>query len=298
MEMHQLRYFAAVARLGGFSRAAVECHVAQPSLSQQIRKLEEEVGEPLFERKRRRSRLTSAGKLLLPHALAILEAAERGRTEIREMDSQVRGRVVLGALPTVAPYFLPEIIAAFQKQHPAVELEVREETTAQLLRGLEDGELDLALLSEAEAGPHIEMETLFSEELLLCLPLRHPFARRRLSADDLRQERFILMQDDHCLGTQARQFCQSQGFRPRIACRSAQIATVQAMVRAGLGISLVPRMAREGTPDQGLLYRSLDDPRPHRIVAAARPRKARKGLAAVEFLRFVRAGAERLRSTG
>ena len=295
MEMHQLRYFAAVARLSGFTRAADECRVAQPSLSQQIRKLEDEVGEPLLERERRRCRLTPAGELLLPHALAILEAAERGRLEIREMGGRVRGRVVLGALPTVAPYFLPEIVRAFQERHPAVDLEVREETTGQLLRGLEEGELDLALLSEAEAGPRVEMETLFREELLLCLPLRHPLARRRrLAADALRQERFILMQDDHCLGTQAREFCRTQGFRPRIACRSAQISTVQAMVRSGLGISLVPAMARKGTPEAGLLYRSLDD-RPHRIVAAARLRKPRGGVAAAEFLRFVRESAARLR---
>jgi LysR family transcriptional regulator, hydrogen peroxide-inducible genes activator len=109
MEMHQLRYFVAVARTGTFSRAAGECRVAQPSLSQQIQKLESEVGDRLFERTRRRAILTPAGALFLPHALSILETAERGRQEIREMSGQVRGQVLLAALPTIAPYFLPEI---------------------------------------------------------------------------------------------------------------------------------------------------------------------------------------------
>src|SRR5260370_7154933 len=108
MEMHQLRYFVAVARSGNFSRAADECRVAQPSLSQQILKLEDEVGERLFERTRRRAILTAAGTLFLPHALNILESAERGRQEIRDMDVQVRAKIVLRPLPTLPPYFLPK----------------------------------------------------------------------------------------------------------------------------------------------------------------------------------------------
>src|ERR1700693_1575822 len=115
MEMHQLRYFAAVARTGNFSRAARECHVAQPSLSQQISKLEDEVGERLFERTQRKVLLTGAGSLLLAHAARILEAPERGRQEIREMGGQVRGKIRLGAIPTIAPYFLPDIIYSFRK---------------------------------------------------------------------------------------------------------------------------------------------------------------------------------------
>jgi LysR family transcriptional regulator, hydrogen peroxide-inducible genes activator len=122
MEMHQLRYFVAVARTGTFSRAAGECHVAQPSLSQQVQKLESEVGERLFERTRRRAILTPAGALFLPHALSILETAEQGRQEIREMSGEVRGKILLGALPTIAPYFLPEIIRLFQEKYRGVEL--------------------------------------------------------------------------------------------------------------------------------------------------------------------------------
>ncbi len=132
MEMRQLRYFAAVAQTGRFSRAARECRVAQPSLSQQIIKLEEEVGERLFERTQRKALLTPAGSLLLPHAVSILEAARVGQQEIREMGGQLRGKILLGALPTIAPYFLPEIIYSFRKKYPAVDLTLHEDMTQQL----------------------------------------------------------------------------------------------------------------------------------------------------------------------
>jgi LysR family transcriptional regulator, hydrogen peroxide-inducible genes activator len=290
MEMHQLRYFAAVARTGNFSRAARECRVAQPSLSQQILKLEDEVGERLFERTQRRALLTPAGSLFLPHALNILDAAERGRQEIREMGGQVRGNIRLGALPTIAPYFLPNVIRSFRAKYPEVELIIQEETTQQLLRGLEEKELDLALLSDAPPNPRIEIRPLFSEELLLCLPATHPLVKqKKVVADDLRDEKFILMQDGHCLGAQAQQFCESKGFHPEISCRSAQIGTVLAMVQAGLGISLIPEMAVAGAPREGIVYRSLDGARPRRILALALPGQRKSSLCVIEFAKFVRA---------
>src|ERR1700733_8061098 len=169
MEIRQLRYFAAVARTGSFSRAARECHVAQPSLSQQIIKLEQEVGQRLFERTQRKALLTPAGSLLLPHAVSILEAVRVGQQEIREMGGKLRGKIILGALPTIAPYFLPDIIYSFRKKYPAVDLTLHEDATQQLLRALEENELDLAFISQAPRNPRIEVQQLFSEELFLCL---------------------------------------------------------------------------------------------------------------------------------
>jgi LysR family hydrogen peroxide-inducible transcriptional activator len=289
MEMHQLRYFVAVARTGTFSRAAGECRVAQPSLSQQIQKLESEVGDRLFERTRRRAILTPAGALFLPHALSILETAERGRQEIREMSGQVRGQVLLAALPTIAPYFLPEIIRLFREKYRGVELIIHEETTLQLLRGLEENEFDLALISDAAPNPRIRVENLFSEELLLCLPAGHSLVRQRVVvAADLQQEKFILMQEGHCLGAQAQRFCQTKGLRPQISCRSAQIATVLAMVQAGLGISLIPEMARNHGPEGGIVYRSLDGTPPRRTLALAMSRRRKASRCALELAKFIR----------
>jgi LysR family hydrogen peroxide-inducible transcriptional activator len=297
MEMHQLRYFAAVARTGNFSRAARECRVAQPSLSQQILKLEDEVGERLFERTQRQALLTPAGSLFLPHAVSILEAAERGRQEIREMGDQVRGKIQLGALPTIAPYFLPDIIRSFRTKYPEVELIIHEETTQQLLLGLEEKQLDLALISDASPSPRIAIQQLFSEELFLCLPAAHPLvSQEKVVAEDLQDEKFILMQDGHCLGAQAHQFCESKGFRPEISCRSAQIGTVLAMVQAGLGISLIPEMALHDSRRDGIVFRSLDGVPPRRLLALALPEHRKSSLCVIEFTKFVWAAP--LRSDG
>jgi DNA-binding transcriptional LysR family regulator len=289
MEMHQLRYFVAVARSGHFSRAADECRVAQPSLSQQILKLEDEVGERLFERTRRRAILTPAGTLFLPHAQSILESAERGRQEIRDMGGQVRGKIVLGALPTIAPYFLPEIIRLFREKYPGAELILHEQITEQLLRNLEENEIDLAIISDAPTNPNVQVEQLFSEELLLCLPVDHTLVHQKsVVAADLRQEKFILMHDSHCLGAQAQQFCQAKGFNPGISCRSAQIGTVLAMVKAGLGISLIPEMAREHGPEEGIVYRSLNGVRPKRAIVVAVSNQRNPSRGTIELLKFIR----------
>src|ERR1700759_950115 len=286
MEMHQLRYFVAVAPTGTFSRAAVQCRVAQPSLSQQIQKLESEVGDRLFERTRRQAILTPAGTLFLPHALSILETAEQGRQAISEMSGQVRGKVLLGALPTIAPYFLPEIIRLFRERYRGVELILHEAATLQLLRGLEENELDLALISDGVSNPRIRTENLFSEELLLCLPADHPLVRQTLVvAGDLQEEKFILMQEGHCLGAQAQRFCESKGLHPKISCRSAQIATVLAMVQAGLGISLIPEMARDQGPDGNIVFRSLDGARPRRSLALAISRQRKLSLCVLKLAR-------------
>ncbi|HXM01240.1 MAG TPA: LysR substrate-binding domain-containing protein [Chthoniobacterales bacterium] len=293
MEMHQLRYFVAVARSGNFSRAADECRVAQPSLSQQILKLEDEVGERLFERTRRRAMLTPAGTLFLPHALNVLEAAERGRQEIRDMGDQVRGKILLGALPTIAPYFLPKIIRPFRERYPGAELILHEQTTEQLVRNLEENEIDLALISDTVNNADIQIEPLFSEELLLCLPLDHPLVhQKKVVAADLRQEKFILMHESHCLGAQAQQFCQSKGFKPRISCRSAQVGTVLAMVKAGLGISLIPEMAREHGLEEGIVYRSLDGVRPVRAIVLAISKQRKPARGTIELSRFIRENAQ------
>ena len=289
MEMHQLRYFVTVARSGTFSRAASECRVAQPSLSQQIQKLEYDLGERLFERTRRGAILTPAGGLFLPHALRILEAAEDGRQEIRDMNGQVRGKILLGALPTIAPYFLPEIVRVFREKYRGVELILHEEATQQLLRGVDENELDLALISDSASNPRIRVENLFSEELLLCLPVGHALARQRtVVAADLQLEKFILMQEGHCLGAQTQRFCQTKGLRPHISCRSAQIGTVLAMVQAGLGISLIPQMACNQGPNGGVVYRSLDGVPPRRTVALAISRQRKSSRCVAEFAKFIR----------
>lgn len=294
MELQQLRYVVAVARTGNFSRAAEECHVAQPSLSQQIQKLEDELGERLFERLPRRIKLTAAGETFLPRAQRILAEVDSAQREVRDAGALPRGRLTVGVLPTIAPYFLPRVLAEFSKAYPEVETVVQEDTTARLLKLGCACELDLAIVSLPIDDARFEKETLFSEELLLAMPPGHPLAaKKRIRLTDLESERFILMKEGHCLGDQVLTFCSRRDFHPQVTCRSAQIATIQALVQSGLGISLVPQMAVEAAKTSGPAYRSLEDPRPARAIAVIWPRQRALSRAAREFLVKLRDLAKR-----
>lgn len=257
MEFHQLRYFLAVARTRNFSRAAEQCHVAQPSLSQQIMKLESELDEKLFERTKRTVDLTPAGELLRVHAERVLDELEAARDGVREVRGLLRGRVVLGALPTVAPYFLPARLRTFAARHPGIEVVVHEDTTAQLAAAVLGKEIDVALVSLPVERAGLTAEELFDEKLLVALPAKHRLAQRRsLSLDELESEAFILMKEGHCLAGQALQFCRLKGFAPRVSFRSAQIETVLAFVGTGWGVSIVPEMAQRAAA-KGVCYRAL-----------------------------------------
>lgn len=290
MEMHQLRYVVAVARTGNFSRAAEQCHVAQPSLSQQIQKLEAELGERLFDRMKREARLTPHGEAFLRHAVSILEEVDTAKREAADSRALLRGTLTLGVLPTVAPYLLPEVMTQFTEEFPGVELIVQEDTTARLLKLAHAYDIDFALASEPIQDPRLERRALFSEELLLALPPRHPLTRKRTVAlADLQSEPLIVMKEGHCLGDQVLGFCEGRDFKPRISFRSAQLDTVQALVHAGLGISLIPAMAmRHGRVDAPA-YRPLQSPRPKREIVAAWPKQRPPSRAAKEFLKIVSA---------
>lgn len=263
MELHQLRYFVAVAQAGNFSRAAERCHVSQPSLSQQIQKLERQLGQPLFSRLGRRTVLTDAGRLLLDRAMAILANVDDAERRLRAGDP-MHGRLAIGAIPTIAPFVLPPALQTFLKRCPDVELIVREDVTSQLIPAVIEGELDLALVALPIVDEHLEAEPLLSEALLLTVPPKHPLARRRrVTVADLVGERFILLNEMHCLGEQVLNFCRAHECQPQIACRSAQIGTIQSLIALGQGISLLPEVARSGDCNHKLVYRELaqDEPR-------------------------------------
>lgn len=291
MELHQLRYFLAVARTRNFSRAAEQCHVAQPSLSQQIMKLEGELDERLFERNKRDVALTAAGEVFRGHAERVLEEVEMARDKVREVRGLIRGRVVLGALPTVAPYYLPTRLRAFTTVFPGIEVVVHEDTTAQLAAAVVAREIDLALVSLPVERAGLTAEEFFDEDLLVVLPARHALARKRqLTLDDLENEAFILMKEGHCLAGQALQFCRLNGFAPRVSFRSAQIETVQAFVAAGWGVSIIPAMARKPGAS-GVCYRRLAGmTRSIGVIARAGRAPNRAVQALVNYLRLKKAG--------
>ncbi|HEX3720053.1 MAG TPA: LysR substrate-binding domain-containing protein [Verrucomicrobiae bacterium] len=288
MEIHQLRYVAAVARTRNFSRAAEQCHVAQPSLSQQIQKLEEELGERLFDRLKREARLTSHGEVFLRRAVRILEEVEAAKREAADTHALLRGTLKIGVLPTIAPYLLPGVMEVFMEKYPGVEIVVQEDTTAQLLKFLLAFEIDLALASQPIRDGRLEVRELFTEELLLALPPSHPLTRKRaINASDLERERLIVMKEGHCLGDQVLQFCEQRESHPNISFRSAQLETIQSLVSAGLGLSLIPAMAaRSGSKDLPE-YRSFQSPKPQRKIVAVWPKQRPPVRASTEFLKIV-----------
>jgi LysR family hydrogen peroxide-inducible transcriptional activator len=269
MEMHQLRYFVAVAETGSFTRAAERCEVAQPSLSQQIQKLEKQLHQRLFDRLGRKVLLTEAGTDLLRRATAILAAVDEAERSLRDGSDPGHGSVTVGAIPTVAPYLLPGVLKDFLKRCPAAEVQLREDVTHALLAALLGGELDLAVVALPVADERLKVEALLTEPLLLALPAGHRLTRkRRVTAADLRPERFILLGEVHCLSGQVAGYCEKQGFVPRVACRSAQLTTVQRLIGLGLGVSLLPALAREDDRGSRRVYRALDGEAPTRTLGA------------------------------
>lgn len=244
MELHQLRYFCAVADTGTFSRAAEQSHVSQPSLSQQILKLEDELGARLFDRLGRTVRLTDVGKAFLPRARAVLRELEAARGDAVERKEALGGLVTVGVIPTVAPYFLPPCLTAFSRKFPQVQLTVVEEITPVLLERLRASSIDVAILALPVRGNEFESVPLLRERLFAALPPKHKLASRRtLALKDLHAEPFLLLRDGHCFRDTAVAACDRARLHPRIVFESGQFSSLLSMVAAGMGVSIVPEMA-------------------------------------------------------
>lgn len=246
MELHQLRYFCSVADTGSFSRAAEQSHVSQPSLSQQIQKLEGELGARLFDRLGRSIRLTELGKAFLPRARAVLRELEAAKGEVADCMTFIGGTISVGVIPTIAPYFLPPILTSFSRKFPQAHLTVTEDITPVLLERLRSGIVDIAILALPIRGHEFEVTTLLTERLFAALPKKHALAARTaLSLQDVRREPFLLLRDGHCFRETAAAACHRARLAPQIIFESGQFSSLLSMVGAGMGVSIVPEMAIE-----------------------------------------------------
>ncbi len=295
MELRQLRYFVAVARRRHFTAAAAALHVAQPALSQQIRQLERELGIALFDRTGRRVRLTGAGEAFLVRAERVLAEVDSARTEMAEFAGLVRGRVVVGALPSLAEHQLPALVAGFHARHPGLELVLREENTAELLALVAAGEVDLALVHRGQApgdtaGPTapITLEPLFTEPLVAVAAPGHPFAARGpLPLTALRDEPFILSKPGSVIRDTILAACAAAGLAPRVAFESGGQATVRALAAAGLGVAILPR-SEAAAGGAAVAVVDLAPPQLARTVALAWATDRYRPAAADAFLAFAR----------
>ena len=249
MEVHQLRYFCAVARHGTFTRASEAEHIAQPSLSQQILKLEGELGVRLFDRLPRFAKLTVFGKAFLPKAERILRELEEARTELRDMSGNEKGEVVVGIIPTIAAHLLPSLLNDFTVQHPLMEIKIIEDITPTLLQRLHEGTIDIAVVALPIAGSELASVELFEEKFYAVLPEKHRLASRAfISLAELDREPFLLLKEGHCFRDSLIAACHKLRMSPSIVFESGQFATIMAMVSAGMGVSAVPAMAVQPRP--------------------------------------------------
>ncbi|MCJ7701083.1 MAG: LysR substrate-binding domain-containing protein [Anaerolineales bacterium] len=269
MEIHQLTYFVAVAETGNFTRAAERCNVAQPSLSQQIIKLENELGQPLFDRLGRKVVLTDAGRALLPRANTILAELQGIRRGIdREIESG-QGTLAVGFIPTMAPFVLPGVIKRFSQRFPDANLVVHENLTEALVGDIINGKLDIGITSLPIHNKLIQTRELLTEPLVVASSRRYDLiTRASIKVQELDDFPFIALNEVHCLGEQVQSFCYQQDLNVNIVCYASQLSTVQNCIALGLGVSLVPQALAVQDDSGQIAYRTLTDAVPQRKIAA------------------------------
>src|SRR5437667_10938224 len=227
MEIHQLRYFVAVADEGNFSRAAAKVRVAQPSLSQQIRKLEAEIGQRLFDRLPRSVVLTEAGRCFHDYARQILASIGDARRCVDELKDAVTGKLAVGAIPTIAPYVLPELVGKFHKDYPEETLELVEDVTDGITRRVEAGELDVALTSTCQQSPSLRREALGHEPLLALVRKAEPLAEHTLvELDDLKSQRFLRLHEMDCVFQQVDHLPEARRLRRENGLACSQLTII------------------------------------------------------------------------
>ncbi len=284
MELHQLRYVLAIADSGNFTKAAASVFVSQPSLSQQIAKLESELDNKLFHRLGRRAVPTAAGEILIQRARKILFEVENVASEIHD-DPKLGGQITVGVIQTVAPYLLPKLIERTQKTYPFLEINSYEGFRGDLVAGVIDGRIDLAIVALPIRDSRLATESFFTEPLLLAVGRQHPLAsKRRFTAADLETETFIMMGRSSTLTDQVQQFCGEHDFEPKIGFRCAQVETLKSLVALGLGIAILPKMAQHPADHDTLVYRQIFGRTPTREIGMIRHLQRYKSQGTRQFL--------------
>jgi LysR family transcriptional regulator, hydrogen peroxide-inducible genes activator len=256
MNLRDLKYLLAVAEHRHFGRATEACCISQPTLSVQIRKLEELLGVALFERTSKAVTPTVACVCLIDHVRAAVAEADAILTVARDSRDPLAGRFRLGIIPTLAPYLLPLVFAPLREALPTLEVEPWEDQTAALIERLRAHELDAALLASEVDGPDLAGQPLFVEPFLAALPPKHPLAAREVVAEEDLAEDILVVADGHCLRDQVLAACGRSGRRGS-TLRAASLSTLLNMVAAGYGTTLIPGLAAGAAQDAGIVLRPL-----------------------------------------
>ncbi|QQR87502.1 MAG: LysR family transcriptional regulator [Flavobacteriales bacterium] len=246
MTLQQLQYIVSVADTGQFSRAARQCHVTQPTLTMMVRKLEDELGVTIFQRKSQPARPTTEGAALIDQARVVLREAGQLKDLVKELRTGTTGMFRIGIIPTLAPYLLPLFLARFADDHPGTRLAIDERRTSRILKALRTGQLDIGILAGPVEGEDLESITLFHEPFLAYLPSGHMLLKqKRITRKDLRKAPLWVLSEGHCLRNQALSVCQhpSSAGHDNILYSTGSIETLKRMVSSGSGMTLVPELS-------------------------------------------------------
>lgn len=275
MELRQLQYVLQIAAEKNFSRAADKLHIAQPSLSQQLSKLEKELGVMLFQRNTSSVELTYAGTKFVEQAQIIIDAVELLRQEMSDISELRTGRVVVGSMPITGAHLLPHVLPVFKESYPEVEISLLEDSSMNLEKLTASGQTDLSLLSLPLEIPALAYEELGEERIDIAVPPEHPLAKRyldgtRVSLEELKDEPFIVLKEGQGFRKMTVELCRNAGFEPKIVFESNNMETVQSLVATGMGVTLVPHfIARAPRSEFVPVYLPLAEPVPSRTLVVA-----------------------------
>lgn len=271
LKLKDLRYLVALADERHFGRAAAKCFVSQPTLSAQLRKLEESLGVKLVERRPRQVALTEAGREIAERARTMLASGDAIVSLAQSRRDPLAGTLRIGLLPTIGPYLLPLVALKLRRALPRLELLLYEHRTASMLERLQSGELDLGILALPVQADNLETRDLYREPFILAMPQTHALsARARVRAEDLSGETLLLLEDGHCLRDQALAVCSRSGSQEKHDFRATSIETLRQMVATGAGVTLLPALATRGAyrSARGVALRPFARPEPTRRIGA------------------------------
>jgi len=292
IKLKDLKYLVAVADTRHFGRAAARCFVSQPTLSTQLKKLEEYLGLQLIERQPRRVTLTAAGELIVERARRIIEASAEVTEIARAAHDPLAGRLRVALLPTIGPYLLPLVMQKIRKALPRLELMLYEFQTAPMLEHLQAGDIDVGILALPAQGASLTTRPLYDEPFVVLAPAGHPLAARSsVKPGDLSGHTLLLLEEGHCLRDQALDVCSRINVHERQDFRATSIETLRQMVVAGAGITLLPELASRGAyaAAKGSVLRPFAKPAPSRTVGAVWRKNSARSVAIAAMLDVVAA---------
>jgi LysR family hydrogen peroxide-inducible transcriptional activator len=280
LKLKDLRYLVALADSRHFGRAAAKCFVSQPTLSAQLRKLEESLGLQLIERRPRRVTLTPAGEEIAQRAREMLQIADAIVTLSQSRRDPLAGQLRLALLPTIGPYLLPQVALRIRKALPRLELMLYEYRTEPMLERLHNGDIDVGILALPAQDEALMTRELYEEPFVLALPDTHRLAgRAQIKTSDLDHETLLLLEDGHCLRDQALAVCAHTAVQEKQDFRATSIETLRQMVAAGVGVTLLPALASRGAygSARGMTTRPFARPIPSRRIGAVWRKSSARG---------------------